>query len=559
MSRLRIFLLVGLFAACTNEVKAPAHVDDRPNEDDAGSNGTGALGADAQANPGNTDGSGSSNPNDAGTEPIEPPGPVGVSCAELTCNVHATCVGAEDPKCECAAGLEGDGQRCTDVEECQAEESPCDVNATCHNTFGAYFCSCNRGYVLDGDTCVRESGCEDSPCDANATCSDENGVVECGCDEGTFGNGFYCAEQDACADQPCGESGTCITVANAEAGYVCACELGFAGAAECTACGTHLELRDGKLERAVRRQLGLSEDEDAPIAIEELLSYTSLDASKLGVKDLSGLECWSTLKSLDLSYNDELTNDGAAVLTQLNALTELELDCSGVTELRLVAGHPRLRSLSANVLNCDDPALLDTIEPLKSLTQLEELDLRGQGLPDGAAVSGLRNLRELWFGYNQIESLEQLNELPLLRELDVSFNELADLDGLLRFPRLQYLNVSNNRLRELKLTTELSALKTLNASDNRVKDLPNWANNQELRELNVSSNEVTSVQALVELDQLTWVNVSANAITTLVPLRDGELRGTLLVFGNPLSCEGEASVMAELRAVGLALQGECEP
>lgn len=557
MSRLRLLLLVGLFTACTNDVKTPAYTDDPEDVRDAGADGTTANGTGTKVNPGKTSGSGTVDPKDAGTNPNESPEPVGVSCAELTCSVYATCVGGADPKCACASGLEGDGQRCEDVNEC--EESPCGENATCHNTFGAYFCSCNPGYVLEDDSCVPESACEDSPCDANATCSDDNGAVTCSCDEGTFGNGYYCVEQDACADEPCGENGTCITVANAEAAYVCACELGFAGTAECTACGTHLELRDAKLEAAVRRQLGLSEDDANPIALEDLRLYTSLDVSRADVKDLSGLQCWSTLQSLDLSYNDKLTSNNVGALKQLNALTQLKLDCSGVTDLSILAGHPHLRSLSANVLNCEDPALLDSLEPLKSLPQLEVLDVRGQGLTDGSAATGLRNLRELWFGYNQLESLEQLSDLPLLRELDVSFNRLEDLDGLLQFPRLQYLNLNSNRLRDLKSTTALGALKALNASGNRVKELPNWVNNRALRELDLSYNELSSVQALAALEQLTLVDVSSNAITTLAPLRDGELRGTVFVFGNPLSCETEAPVMAELRTLGLAVKGECEP
>ena len=40
-----------------------------------------------------------------------------------------------------------------DVDECSVSSS-CPVNSTCTNTPGAFFCSCNVGYILDGHTCI---------------------------------------------------------------------------------------------------------------------------------------------------------------------------------------------------------------------------------------------------------------------------------------------------------------------------------------------------------------------------------------------------------------------
>ena len=37
-----------------------------------------------------------------------------------------------------------------DIDECQRNTHNCNVNATCTNTPGSFFCTCNPGYTGDG-------------------------------------------------------------------------------------------------------------------------------------------------------------------------------------------------------------------------------------------------------------------------------------------------------------------------------------------------------------------------------------------------------------------------
>ena len=41
----------------------------------------------------------------------------------------------------------------SDIDECSAESSPCDVNADCTNSDGSYFCTCKQGFTGDGSVC----------------------------------------------------------------------------------------------------------------------------------------------------------------------------------------------------------------------------------------------------------------------------------------------------------------------------------------------------------------------------------------------------------------------
>ena len=44
----------------------------------------------------------------------------------------------------------------TDIDECTAGFSDCDVDAVCTNTEGSYYCSCKPGFTGDGKDCTGE-------------------------------------------------------------------------------------------------------------------------------------------------------------------------------------------------------------------------------------------------------------------------------------------------------------------------------------------------------------------------------------------------------------------
>ena len=54
--------------------------------------------------------------------------------------------------CSCNIGYSGTSL-CEDINECQAEVSPCGEVGECVNTPGSYECFCQPGYAFDGVTC----------------------------------------------------------------------------------------------------------------------------------------------------------------------------------------------------------------------------------------------------------------------------------------------------------------------------------------------------------------------------------------------------------------------
>jgi len=76
----------------------------------------------------------------------------------------------------------------SDIDECSADVSVCDVNAVCQNTFGSYICSCKAGFTGDGKNCTDIDECESNPCHNSGTCTDRvNGFI-CSCRVGFHGS-----------------------------------------------------------------------------------------------------------------------------------------------------------------------------------------------------------------------------------------------------------------------------------------------------------------------------------------------------------------------------------
>jgi len=73
-------------------------------------------------------------------------------CSSSPCSPNATC-NESTRSCTCAAGYEGDGLTCTDIDECALGSDDCGAHATCSNTPGSFTCACDARYAGDGRSC----------------------------------------------------------------------------------------------------------------------------------------------------------------------------------------------------------------------------------------------------------------------------------------------------------------------------------------------------------------------------------------------------------------------
>jgi hypothetical protein len=155
------------------------------------------------------------------------------TCDNITCEAPSRCVVTDQvAACECPRGYEGDGETCSDVDECaSADQNDCSEQAKCINRDGEYDCECNAGFVGDGRTCMSSASCDDATntCHPDALCSaGDSGGVTCACKDGFEGDDKACGDINECESgvAMCGADASCQ---NRRGSYECACELPYVG------------------------------------------------------------------------------------------------------------------------------------------------------------------------------------------------------------------------------------------------------------------------------------------------------------------------------------------
>lgn len=316
---------------------------------------------------------------------------------------------------------------------------------------------------------------------------------------------------------------------------------------------------------------------DSLHTIPALSKLISLNLGNNSIRDFHGLYKLRALKKLDISYNK---NDQLTSLPAFEHLQELNVSGNKLGSLHILKQFKNLQILRMNAVNKTE---LETLPALSSLRELELRNLNLSGSDEKAicAISELKGLKKLTISsntmrnlylipqelfsvrksteglnavltriptsiesldisYNQIATLDGIENLPMLHTLDISSNELSDIsviekstllksvslsrnkiiriDALETLTQLQSLSLDNNMIHDLKPIAGLRELQTLNVSFNRIADLHPLAGMKKLSYLNIANTSVTNLNAIEQLSNLQMLDISNCPITDLSPL-----------------------------------------
>lgn len=165
---------------------------------------------------------------------------------------------------------------------------------------------------------------------------------------------------------------------------------------------------------------GIDANKDGKISVSEISNLYGLDASKLTIRNISGLEYATNLRYLDLSSNS---------IEDISPL-------SGCTSLRYlnISGN-KISSIAS--LNADNLYMLiaigNTIEDISALAGLNYLDtvsFAGNKVADISAFRGMTSLRTLDFTSCAIEDISALSTLTYVNHLYFSSNKITSTDAI---------------------------------------------------------------------------------------------------------------------------------
>ncbi|NLI52877.1 MAG: leucine-rich repeat domain-containing protein [Clostridiales bacterium] len=175
---------------------------------------------------------------------------------------------------------------------------------------------------------------------------------------------------------------------------------------------------DPVLEELVRKAMNKPEGD---ISVAEAEAVTELNLGiewqqqipeETQIKDISGLENFKNLESLDLSFHAVSDISPLAGLSKLTSLT--------------LGGNP-----------------VADLSPLSGLTQLSRLALFNCVADDYSPLENLENLREVMLDYSTITDLSELSGLTGLQRLTLTNTQLSDVSPLSALTSLRYLSLEN--------------------------------------------------------------------------------------------------------------------
>ena len=111
---------------------------------------------------------------------------------------------------------------------------------------------------------------------------------------------------------------------------------------------------------------------------------------------------------------------------------------------------------------------------IRSMNNLQELNLAGNKLATLSNLENLRNLKSLNLNSNEIKEIPENFNLPALRTLNLDFNQIKKISNLKGVKKLESLSLAFNQIEDPSLhgsAFQLLDLETLNLGSNKISSI----------------------------------------------------------------------------------------
>ncbi|PAM92349.1 hypothetical protein B4N84_26470 [Flavobacterium sp. IR1] len=219
-----------------------------------------------------------------------------------------------------------------------------------------------------------------------------------------------------------------------------------------------------------------------------------LDVSESSITDLTGIEAFIGLRSLDVAMNNLTTID----VSQNKKINSLIVNNNELTNLDL-SQNRSIISLHVNNNKLKDLDLSSNIDLYSLIAYDNELT--------NVNLTKSTELKTLWIYNNKLTSLDISSNIHL-DQLNCGQNKLTELD-ISNNVDLEYLDVYSNYLTSLNVTKNTS-LKSIDCYKNQLTSL-NTDNNIILESLDCSSNALSTID-VKNNPELVYLNIGVNNI-----------------------------------------------
>ena len=258
-----------------------------------------------------------------------------------------------------------------------------------------------------------------------------------------------------------------------------------------------VNIPDLNLRTAIVETLG-KVDATVPITLEEIATLTTLIARSKDIRDLTGLEFATNLEVLDIAGNPL---SDLSPLTKLVTLKLLEFSGESLSDLSALEDLINLERLGFWKTSVSD------LSPLAGLTKLRWLGFFSNPMiSDLSPLAGLTNLKELHTYSSNRPGLLPLKSLTGLVALSVRGSGVSDISPLAELINLEQLNLEGNRnISDISALASLKKLVYLNLHTNQIEDVSPLAGLHNLERLQLERNNISDFSPLDGLREHTEI------------------------------------------------------